>query len=401
MDFSIAPATQDLLQEVRAWLERRAFPLENLLMQGNWTDLEPRLAELRSEVKSRGWWLPQLSREHGGIGLDLVEFGLLSAELGRCMVGHYLFNCQAPDSGNLEVLAGRGTAEQKSRFLEPLARGEIRSCFGMTEPERAGSNPLWLSTRAERDGEGYRLNGRKWFVTGAEGAAFCIVMAVTDPAASPHQRATMFIVPTDTTGYRLERNISHMGEAGSGWTSHGEIALQDCRVSVENRLGEEGEGFRLAQQRLGPGRIHHCMRWLGICERAFDLMCRRATERELEPGRPLAGESLIQDWIASSRVQIDSSRLAVLHTAWLIERDGAKAARHQISGIKFLVAGTLQRVLDRAIQVHGALGVSDDTPLSYFYRQERAARIYDGPDEVHKLALARRILKKYQRAGEA
>ncbi len=394
MDFAISSSTEKLTREVRSWLEAEAFPIEPDLLRGRWRSLQPQVDQLREAVKSRGWWLPQMGRRHGGMGLGLVEFGLLSAELGRSPLGHYLFNCQAPDAGNLEVLAEMGSPEQKRRFLEPLASGEVRSCFAMTEPDHAGSNPVWMSTRAIRDGNQYVLSGRKWFVTGAEGAAFSIVMAVTDPNAEPHRRASLFIVPTEAEGYQLARNVPHMGEEGWGWTTHGEVVLNGCRVPLEDRLGEEGEGFRIAQKRLGPGRIHHCMRWLGICERAFELMCRRALTRELEPGRPLANESLIQDWIATSRVEIDSTRLAVLHAAWMIQKEGARAARDQISGIKFLAAGTLQRVLDRAIQIHGALGVSDDTPLAFFYRQERAARIYDGPDEVHKLSLARRILKR-------
>ncbi len=396
MDFSISPATTRLLDAVREWLATYALPLERELLEGRWEELEPGLEPLRADVKSRGWWLPQLSAEHGGMGLELVDFGLLGGELGRSPLGHYLFNCQAPDAGNLEILAELATPAQRKRFFEPLARGDIRSCFGMTEPDNPGSNPVRLSTRAERRGEEYVISGRKWFVTGAEGAAFCVVMVVTDPDADRHRRASMLLVPTDTPGYRLVRNVPHMGEAGSGWTSHGEVAFEECRVPVTHRLGEEGDGFRIAQQRLGPGRIHHCMRWLGICERALELTCRRALERELEPGRPLARESLIQQWIGQSRAEIDASRWAVLHAAWLIQQQGARAARAEISAIKFQVAGTLERVLDRAVQVHGALGVSDDTPLAFFFRQERAARIYDGPDEVHQLALARRELKKFE-----
>jgi alkylation response protein AidB-like acyl-CoA dehydrogenase len=253
-----------------------------------------------------------------------------------------------------------------------------------------------MATEAVRDGDEYVLNGHKWFVSGAEGAAFAIVMAVTDPdAESPHRRASQIIVPTDTPGFRLLRNIPVMGDRGSGWASHGEVRLENCRVPQANRLGPEGAGFAIAQERLGPGRIHHCMRWIGICERAFDLLCQRVATRQLAPNRPLASRQMVQQWIAESRAEINAARLMVLHAAWTIDRVGASAAREEISLIKFFVAGVLQRVLDRAIQAHGGLGVTDDLPLAFWYRHERAARIYDGADEVHKVAVARRVLRRY------
>ena len=295
----------------------------------------------------------------------------------------------------MEILIEHGTPEQKERYLMPLLAGAVRSCFSMTEPENAGSNPTWLSTTAVKDGDDYVISGHKWFTTAADGAAFAIVMAVTDPAASRYQRASMIIVPTDTPGFQVVENTSVMGERGQGWASHAEIRYNDCRVPQANRLGAEGAGFVIAQERLGPGRIHHCMRWIGICERAFDLMCRQAALRELAPGRTLAEMGPVQNWVAESRAEIDAARLLVLKTANQIDKEGAYAARDSISLIKFHVAGVLQNVLDRAIQVHGAMGMTDETPLAFWFRHERAARIYDGPDEVHKWSVARRILSRY------
>jgi alkylation response protein AidB-like acyl-CoA dehydrogenase len=265
----------------------------------------------------------------------------------------------------------------------------------MTEPDRAGSNPAWLDTTAVRDGDEYVIRGRKWFTSSADGADVAIVMAVTDPEAHAFRRASMFLVPTNNPGFHHVRRISVMGDEGAGWASHSEIDYVDCRVPVEHRLGGEGDGFLIAQQRLGPGRIHHCMRWIGICERAFELMCERAVKRELAPGKPLGTRQTVQTWIAESRAEIDAARLYVQATAVTVDAQGAYAARNEISAIKFFVADILQRVLDRAIQTHGALGMTDDTPLAWFFRHERAARIYDGPDEVHKQVVARRILKRY------
>ena len=279
--------------------------------------------------------------------------------------------------------------------MRPLIRGEIRSCFGMTEPDRPGSNPVWMDTTAVKDGDDYVINGHKWFTSSADGAAFCIVMAVTNPDAPKHLRASQIIVPTDTKGYQRVRNIPVMGSAGDGWESHAELRFDNVRVPQRNLIGGEGFGFALAQERLGPGRIQHCMRWIGICERSYELMCKRAAERELAPEQPLGTKQIVQVWIAESRGEIDAARLMVLHAAWKMEHEGQKAARTEISTIKWFVAGVLQRVVDRAIQVHGALGVTDDTILAAFYRFERAARIYDGPDEVHKLVVARHELKKY------
>jgi alkylation response protein AidB-like acyl-CoA dehydrogenase len=384
-----------LLRALSDFVRDELLPLERPFLDHDFDTLLPALEEKRGLARSLGFWLPQIAAEHGGMGLSLFGHGLVSEVLGRTPLGHYALNCQAPDAGNMEILIEYGTPEQKARFLEPLLAGEVRSCFSMTEPDNPGSNPTWLSTTATKDGDDYLVSGHKWFSTGADGAAFAIVMAVTDPAASRYQRASMILVPADTPGFHIVRNTSVMGERGQGWASHAEIRYDDCRVPQSNRLGAEGMGFIIAQQRLGPGRIHHCMRWIGICERAFDLMCRHAALRQIAPGRPLAEMGQVQTWVAESRAEIDAARLLVLQTAQQIDREGAHAARDAISLIKFHVANVLQQVLDRAIQVHGAVGMTDETPLAFWYRHERAARIYDGPDEVHKWSVARRILGRY------
>ena len=378
-------------------VEKEVIPLEPLLLNHQYDELYMRLDKLRQQVKKQGLWAPYLPVEHGGQGMTLIEFAGVSEILGRSPLGHYTFNCQAPDIGNIELLSHFGSDKQKQTFLKPLMAGKIRSCIGMVEPDRPGSNPTWIDTEAVREGDEYVINGRKWFTSSADGASFCIVMAVTNPAAeNRHQQASMLIVPMDTPGVELVRNISVMGEKGAGFFSHGEVQYTNVRVPCENLIQKEGEGFRLAQERLGPGRIHHCMRWIGICERSFDLMCQRAADRKITPKSTLADQPLIRSWIAESRAEIDASRLLVLECARKIDAESAHAARAEISMIKFHTAKTLGQVLDRAIQTHGALGVTDDTPLALWYRHERGARIYDGPDEVHKLAAARHILKSYE-----
>jgi alkylation response protein AidB-like acyl-CoA dehydrogenase len=385
-----------LLDRIKEFLRTKVYPLETDFLQRPFRDLAPALSAKRDEVKAMGLWAPHLPQEHGGLGLSLSEFALVSEELGRTPIGHYLFNCQAPDIGNMEILLEHGTAEQKETYFAPLARGDVRSCFSMTEPEHPGSNPTWMSTSATKDGDDYVINGHKWFTSSAEGASFAIVMAITNPDASNHyKRASQIIVPIPTPGFQLVRNINVMGDEGSDYASHAEVRYENCRVPQTNLLGEEGEGFTIAQERLGPGRIHHCMRWIGICERAFDLMCSYAARRELSPGVVLGSRQNVQEWIAESRAEINAARLLVLQTARAIDVQGAASVRTEISLIKFFVAGILQKVLDRAIQVHGALGLTDATLLSYWYRHERAARIYDGPDEVHKMVVARAELKKY------
>jgi acyl-CoA dehydrogenase len=396
MDFALSPRVASIRELVRDFVTRQLDPLEPAFLAEGFTAVVPELERCRQRARETGLFAAHVPEEYGGGGLSLTEFAHMSEELGRSPLGHYVFNCQAPDVGNMELLMEFGTPEQRERWLEPLVRGDIRSCFTMTEPELAGSNPVWLATTAVRDGDEWVLRGHKWFATGADGAAFAICMAVTNPdAPDPHRRASMLIVPTDTPGYELIGNLSVMGHRGGGWASHGEVAYHGARVPAENLLGGEGMGFALAQSRLGPGRIHHCMRWIGVAERAFDLMCRHAVERELAPGKPLGTKQIVQQWIAESRAEIHAARLTVLHAAWRIETEGAKAAREEISLIKLSVARTLQRVLDRAVQTLGGLGMTDDTPLAMWWAHERAARIYDGADEVHLEVVARRILRGY------
>jgi len=399
MNTHIPPSLHPTLTAIREVMVKHIYPLEPDFLNPHtgFRSLLPRLQQVRQIVKDRGLWTPHLPVEYGGMGLTLTEFAHISEELGRSPLGHYIFNCQAPDIGNMELLLAHATDEQKEKYLLPLARGNIRSCFSMTEPEYPGSNPAWLGAVAVKEADSYSINGHKWFTSAADGASFAIVMALTHPEAeNRYRRASMILVPMDTPGLTLMRNISVMGHAGEDYPTHAEIRYENCRVPLENLLGPEGEGFALAQKRLGPGRIHHCMRWIGISERAFELMCQYAATRQVAPGKLLGEQGSIQAWIAESRAEINAARLMVLHTAGKIDAEGQYAARDDVSLIKFYVAGVLQRVLDRAIQVHGALGVTDDLPLAYWYRHERAARIYDGPDEVHKMSVARRILAKYQ-----
>jgi acyl-CoA dehydrogenase len=383
------PSISILLPAIKTFLEKELYPLEQAAyLTGKFSKVAPLLEEKRTLVKQNGWW----GLQHQ---LTLCEFGQISELLGYSPFGHYVFGCQAPDIGNMELLEKFASENIKQRYLTPLKQGAIRSCFGMTEPAFAGSNPVNLGTRAVKDGAEYVLNGQKWFTTGADGAAFCVVMAVTDPSATPHKRASMIIVPTDTKGFKIVRNISIMGEAGDSWASHSEITLDNVRVPLTHLIGNEGNGFLLAQERLGPGRIHHCMRWIGIAERVFDMMCRRATNREMGDGTLLGEKQVIQFWLAEQRNAIDAARWMVLHTADAIDKHGTAALRHQISQIKVICADMLMQTIDRAIQLHGAYGMTDDTILSFIYRHERAARIVDGTDEVHKTAIARNILKQY------
>ena len=384
----------DLVSRYQAFLKEFIYPIEKEIIYGSFKSHLPKLRELRALAKSKGLFTPHLSIDEGGLGLSLPEFARISEVLGTSPLGHYIFNCNAPDIGNMELMHAFASPFLKETYLKPLQRGEIRSCFSMTEPEHAGSNPIHMSTTAVLEGDEYVINGHKWFTTAADGAQFTIVRAITNPEAeNVYQRASMILVPLDNPGYRLVRNISIMGDEGEDYLSHGEVEFTNCRVPKSHLIGEEGQGFTLAQVRLGPGRIHHCMRWIGICERALGLMCDRAMSRELNPGKFLSGQQTIQNWIAESAAEIKASRLLVLHTAEKIENEGAKAAKEDISTIKFFVSDVLMKVLDRSIQVHGALGITDDTLLSFWYRHERGARIYDGPDEVHKSVLAKSILK--------
>jgi alkylation response protein AidB-like acyl-CoA dehydrogenase len=395
MDFSISEKMQGILDRVRRFVADEVFPLEARLQDGSFRSLQPALDEKRKAVRKMGLWAPQIPVRNGGAGLGFLEHALLSEELGRSPLGHYVFNCQAPDAGNMEILLEFGTPAQQEEFLKPLVEGRTRSCFAMTEPDRPGSNPVWMDTTAVKDGGEYVINGHKWFTSAADGAQFAVVMAVTGAGADSHRRASQILVPLDTPGFERVRNIPVMGHAGDGWMSHSEIRFENCRVPQANLLGEEGAGFAIAQARLGPGRIHHCMRWIGICERSFDIMCSRAALRELAPGEKLGTRQSVQHWIAESRAEINAARLMVLHAGWKIDREGTKAAREEISAIKFFVADVMLKVVDRALQTQGALGMTDDLILAHFYRHERAARIYDGPDEVHKTVVATQILKRF------
>ena len=397
MDFTLSPQLQEFQLQLREFLREHVYPIEKHFDETRFRELLPDLQKARHEVKKRGWWAPALPQELGGMGLSLLDFATVSEELGRSPLGHFVFNCQAPDISTMELLHVHATEEQKERYLKPLASGDIRSCFGMTEPDYPGSNPVWMGTVARREGDDYILNGRKWFCSSADGATFSLVMAQTDPEGSDvHKRASLFLVPTDTPGWRLVRNLPVMGLAGQDWPSHAEIALEDCRVPASSMLAGLGQGFALAQQRLGPGRIHHTMRWIGIAERAFELSCQRAVFRQLAPGKTLADESTVQHWVADMRADIESARLLVMRTAWRLEHLGSKEAALDVSLIKFSTAAMLGRVLDRAVQIHGGLGLLDDLPLAFWYRHERGARIYDGTDEVHRASAGRRILKSWK-----
>jgi len=385
------------LKPYKEFVEKELIPLEPLLINHQYDELYSELDKKRDQVKKLNLWAPYLPKKFGGQDMKFLEFVSVSEILGRSLLGHYTFNCQAPDIGNIELISRFGNDTQKKELLEPLMAGKIRSCVGMVEPERPGSNPSWIETSAVQDNGDYVINGRKWFTSSADGATFCVLMAVTNPEAeNKYQRASLIIVPLDTPGVELIRNIPIMGEEGAGFYSHAEIQYTNVRVPIENIIQNEGDGFRLAQERLGPGRIHHCMRWIGICERAFDLMCQRAVDRKITPNDTLSNMPLVKSWISESRVEIDAARLLVMECARKIDTEGATESRAQISMIKFHTAKVLENVLDRAIQTYGAMGITDDTPLAMWYRHERGARIYDGPDEVHKLAAARHILKAYE-----
>jgi len=396
MDFTVSEKMRAVTGMINEFVNKELIPLEPEFTRRDFKSMIPVLEEKRKMVRQMELWAPNHPREYGGMGLDLIEHALVSECLGRTPLGHYVFNCQAPDAGNIEILHKYGNDEQKDKYLRPLIAGKIRSCFSMTEVEMPGSNPVMMDTKAVKNGGEYVINGQKWYSTAADGAAFAIVMAITNPEASPYLRASMIIVPNDTTGFNLVRNISVMGHAGSDYFSHAEILYQSCRVPLKNLLGQEGMGFLIAQERLGPGRIHHCMRWIGVCNRAFELMCRRAAERIISPDkRTLSSKQIVQSWIAESAAEIQAARLMTLQAAWKIEKMGQKDARVDISLIKFFVANVMQKVVDRALQVHGGMGMTDDTILAFFYRHERAARIYDGADEVHKMNVAKNILREF------
>ena len=387
---------EEIKLKITKFVKDELYSLEPWILNCQWNEKLPKLNELREKVKNQGLWLPQISKNYGGLGLTNAQHGEVSEILGASPYGHYVFNCQAPDAGNMEILIEFGTKEQKEKYLKPLLNGNIRSCFAMTEPDFAGSNPVNMGTIAKKQGDNYVINGHKWFTSGFDGAEFVIVMLISNPdSENPHKKASQIIVPTKTKGLEFVRNVQIMGHSGGGWESHSEIKFNDVKVPLTNILGADGEGFSIAQKRLGPGRIHHCMRWIGICERSFDLMCKRASTRELAYGKKLSDKQIIQNWISECRAEINAARLLVQDAAHKIDKQGAYKTRDEISIIKFYCANVLQKVVDCAIQVHGAKGVTDDTILASYYRHERAARIYDGADEVHKSRLARQILKKY------
>jgi alkylation response protein AidB-like acyl-CoA dehydrogenase len=385
-----APPT-DRLEQVRAFMTERVLPHEDVLDRED-DEAAKLVAQLQDEVRELGLWAPHVPPEAGGTGTGFLDYAYLNEQIGRTVWGQLVFGCQAPDAGNAEILHLFGTKEQKERWLFPLVAGRIRSFFSMTEPEVPGSDPTTLRTRAVRDGDEWVIDGHKWFSSGAEGAAFGIVMAVTDPDADPHARATQILVPADTPGVEIVRPIPVLGHAGRGWSTHCEVRYENVRVPLVNTLGAEGAGFLIAQKRLGPGRIHHVMRWLGQMQRAFELMCAYALERE-SFGEPLARKQTVQNWIADSYAEIQACRLMTLDAAHKI--DGGDEARVEVSAIKFFAAKVLNEVIDRAVQVHGARGLTDETPLARMLLQARSGRIYDGPDEVHRQVVAKRILREF------
>jgi acyl-CoA dehydrogenase len=399
MDFAPSSKVLDLQAKLTAFMDAYIYPNEQAVedeinASGNPYHHARIVDELKQKAKDHGLWNLFLPDDRFGAGLTNLEYAPLCEIMGRSAMAAQVFNCSAPDTGNMEILAEFATPEQQEQWLKPLLNGDMRSCFSMTEPHTASSDPTNLQTRAVRDGDEYVITGRKWFTSNAmhPNCGIAIAMVVTDPEAPRHQRATMMLVPTDTAGFNVLRSLpvfDHHGEGG-----HAEVLYDDVRVPVTNRLGEEGSGFAIAQARLGPGRIHHCMRSIGGAERAFELMCERANSR-FAFGSKLIEKQTIQNWIAESRMQIDAARLMTLYAAWKMDTIGKKEARQEISMIKILAARTYLDVLDRAIQVHGAMGVTNDTPLAHMWQHARTLRIVDGPDEVHLQSIARRESRKF------
>ncbi|WBP90541.1 acyl-CoA dehydrogenase family protein [Kitasatospora cathayae] len=409
MDFAYDARTDELREQLLAFMDQHVYPAETVLAQQladpareRWA-APPVIADLQAEARKQGLWnlffvdKHSIPGEHGA-GLTNLQYAPLAEITGRSIqLAPPALNCAAPDTGNMELLAQFGSAEQKERWLRPLLNAEIRSAFAMTEPEVASSDATNIATRIERDGDEYLVNGRKWYITGAMNpdCKLFIVMGKTDPDAAPHRQQSMVIVPRDTPGVTVKRGMTVFGYDDADHGGHAEVLFEDVRVPVENLIGEEGTGFAIAQARLGPGRIHHCMRAIGIAERALELMCRRANER-VAFGRPLAEQGVVQDWIAESRVRIEQLRLLVLKTAWLMDTVGNRGAHTEIQAIKIATPRTVEWILDKAVQAHGAAGVSQDTPLAQLWAGNRTLRLADGPDEVHKRSLARRELKQYR-----
>jgi acyl-CoA dehydrogenase len=395
-EFSTDPDFAQELAWMREFVRGEVWPLETLNLR--WDALKHAVRPLQARVKERGLWAAHLPPALGGAGFGQVRLGLMHEILGSSPLGPLCFGNQAPDSGNAEIIAIAGTEEQKQRWLHPLLAGELLSCFSMTERDRAGSDPTDLETRAALNGDEWVIDGLKWFSSNASVADLLIVVAVTEPDAVPHRRASMFLVPAHTPGVRVLRDIptiEHPWASFGEYGNHAEVAYDAVRVPRSALLGDRGGAFAIAQQRLGPGRIHHCMRWLGVAQRALDMMCERATYRTAHGSR-LADKGVIRAWIADSAAELSAARLMTLHAAWKMDTDGAKAARTEISMIKFYGATVLHRIVDRALQVHGSLGYSTDLPLEFMYRAARGARLYDGPGEVHRGLVARSILSGYQ-----
>jgi acyl-CoA dehydrogenase len=388
MDFELSPTVREVRDRVRAFIDREVIPLEKHENENE--GLPTHLLDpLRTRAREARVWAPQLPKEHGGLGLDTAGLCVVFEEAGRSPLGPLALHCAAPDEGNMHLLHRAATPEQKQRYLEPLMRGEVRSCFAMTEPAPgAGSDPTMLRTRAVRHADGWVLDGQKWFTSGAQGAAFAIVAAVSDPSVDARKGTTLFLVDAGTPGFTVGRAIPTMGGGGPG--GHCEVSLTGCQVSDSRVLGRVGDGFGLMQARLGPARLTHCMRWLGAANRAMDIATAYVREREAF-GKRLSDQEAVQWMLADSVVDLHASRLLVMEAAWKLDR--GEQARQETSMCKVFVAEAVGRVIDRCVQMCGALGYSRDLPLERFYRDVRAFRIYDGPSEVHRMVIARNWLK--------
>jgi acyl-CoA dehydrogenase len=395
-DFRTSDDFEEKLDWMRCFMRDEVWPLESVEWEMSETDFFTELGRLQERVKQEGLWATHLPPEHGGQGWGQVSLALMHEIIGTSIWwGPIVFGNNAPDSGNAEVLALFGTEEQKHRWLEPLLAGEIRSAFSMTEALTAGSDPTQLQTCATVDGDEWVISGEKWFTTNGMVADFLIVMAVTDPAAPPHERASMILVPTDAPGLSRIRNIDSLEREIPFGLGHAQLRYENVRVPTSNLIGDRGKGFAIAQARLGPGRIHHCMRWLGQSQRAFDILCERALQRRAFGG-PLSEKQTVTNWIADSAAEMHAARLMTLHAAWKIDESGARSARREVAMIKFWGSQVMTNVIDRAIQVAGSLGYSADLPLEAMFRFARAARIYDGVDEVHRDTVAKLVLREYE-----
>jgi acyl-CoA dehydrogenase len=400
VDFELSDRAKEHRNRLLAFMDEHVYPAEPVYQEqlresGRLHSHPPVMEELKEEARRRGLWNLFLPDPDHGPGLSNLEYAPLAEVLGRTKIASEACNCSAPDTGNMEVLHQFGTDEQKERWLRPLLDGEIRSGFAMTEPDVASSDATQIGLRIEKDGDEYVLNGRKWWTTGAlhPHCRILIVMGKTDPEAPTYQQQSMVLVPLDTPGVEVLRSLPVFGYHDP--EGHGELKFTDVRVPVGNVVAGEGAGFLIAQSRLGPGRIHHCMRAIGAAERALELMCRRADERSTF-GKPVSTRSNIRDWIAEARIELEMTRLLVLKTAWLMDTVGNKHARTEIAAIKVAAPNVALKIIDRAIQVHGGAGVSDDFPLAQMYAGMRTLRLADGPDEVHKLSIARRELRRHR-----